>query len=45
MRDVAANLNRITGNLPTSETLQELPATASLADVIAALNVIIRRLN
>ena len=35
---------RIDGAVPGSETLAELPATATLADVIDRVNIIIRRL-
>lgn len=44
MRAVANNLNQLIGAVPGSEPLSELPATATLADVISRLNVIIRRL-
>ena len=45
MRIVASNINTMIGALPGSERLDELPATASLDDVIKALNIIIRRLS
>lgn len=47
--DVAAavkeNMEVIKGRLPLSERIEELPATATLAQVITMLNVIARRLN
>lgn len=44
MRAVANNVNLLIGAAPGAEPLTELPANATLADVIARLNVIIRRL-
>lgn len=44
MRAVANNLNQLIGAVPGAETLEELSASATLADVIARLNIIIRRL-
>lgn len=45
MRAVASNLNALMGADPGAEPLMELPETASLNDVIKALNIIIRRLD
>ncbi|MGC3944596.1 MAG: hypothetical protein QM762_08765 [Chryseolinea sp.] len=45
MEAVASNLNLLTGNMPGAEKLQQLPATATLADVIETVNVIIRRMS
>lgn len=44
MQAVAANFRALAGQLRNSRPLAELPPTATLADVIAALNIIIRRL-
>lgn len=44
MRTVANNLNQLIGAVPGGEPLAELPATATLADVIDRVNIIIRRL-
>lgn len=45
MRAAANSINAIIGALPGSERLDELPATASLDDVIKAVNILIRRLS
>lgn len=45
MRAVASNMNALMGAVPGAEPLQELPDSASLADVIKSLNIIIRRLD
>lgn len=44
MRALATNVNTLIGAVPGAEALTELPESASLADVIATLNIIIRRL-
>lgn len=45
MQSVAANFRALAGQHRGAEPLAELPPTATLAEVIAALNVIIRRLS
>jgi len=45
MQAVAVNINRMIGAAPKSEALKELPPTATLDDLIAAVNILIRRLS
>ena len=45
MRAVASNMNVLIGAAPGSEPLVELHESASLAEVIDRLNVLIRRLD